>query len=313
MLQVTFQQDENLKSILNKEIRMEDFGGKQFFSFMIPESIITYQKRMLAESGCPYILPMQFLKEYDNEIAFYAFSGCIQIESYLEKIQRKKSENGEELRLITFALDSLYDIITCVRGLEEYLIFPESYRINTDLIFIDSASGKALLAFYPTQEPAGPLLVRILELVEHLTEICCDPETETYMVQLKEFIREHNPGLDSILGMVGAMQRTVSCIYREKKEPRNIEKSQYTNQDLREHVTDSAGMDQINQESVVLSVKSRLPISKRTIKAAVTQIIVVAALGTAILSLEPNFEKLLGLIILLGGCDVLFLRYFLQK
>lgn len=200
-------------SFIDQSGQVEETAGKRKF-FLIPESkIMEFEKRMLSESGCPYTLPMHFISDEGREIAYYDFTGFVQMEEYIKrKIALKAGERdggkpaGDMLKLLS-------GILECLRGMERYLLSPERCAVHPDAIFVEPGTGQVSFAFYPGGGQGLTLRERIFFLIDRMSELCHDEVAGGYLHRVKSEIGDQNPGLDGMISVLGAAQREVGYIY----------------------------------------------------------------------------------------------------
>jgi hypothetical protein len=216
----------NRIKFLSREAQTEESAGRRKFSLAMEEKMKEYEKRMLCGSQCPYILPMCFITEDGSDIAFYDFTGKIQLTEYIGRPSPDALPAGETRKPVCRALDTLSGILGCVKGMEDYLIFPERIAVHTDAVFMDPDSGRAALAFYPEEKPETSFQSRILALMDELEAVCRDADTGQYFKKLKDFIQSKNPGLDGMIAMLGTMQREAGYIYWDSRSFRKADETE---------------------------------------------------------------------------------------
>ncbi|MDD3168881.1 MAG: DUF6382 domain-containing protein, partial [Eubacteriales bacterium] len=100
---------------ISMEGQIEESAGRRKFHLLTESKIPDYEKRMLSESHCPYILPMYFISEDGVEAAYYDFTGYLQSGDY---IRRNTSCAGRENRKqVCDALDLLYETLARIKGM----------------------------------------------------------------------------------------------------------------------------------------------------------------------------------------------------
>lgn len=216
---------------MSKETQMDESSGRRKFCIVPGGKFRGFEKRMLCDSGCPYTLPMHFLAEDRTEKACYDFTGFIQLAEYIKREAGNQAAGNtaagekprEKQRAVFGALDILSGILECLKGMENYLLFPERLQLHPDVIFINADSGRAAVAFYPCGNSETSLQSMVAALIEDMNIMYRDDEAGRYLIKLKDFIRMKNPGLEGIISSLGTLQREISYIYWKPVEFRNAE------------------------------------------------------------------------------------------
>lgn len=196
--------------------RIEESAGRRKFQIDMTASIKEYEKKMLGSGECPYTIPMHFLSEGHTLKAIYDYTGYIQLKEYAGRKIHSGTSAREDQRVIEAVLQILSGILECIKGMENHLIFPERITIHPDVVFIDSNTGRAALAFCP-EESSKTLQSRITVLIHMLAGLFGSEEANQYLKKMEDFIFEKNPGLDGMITFLGAMQREVNYIYWNTK------------------------------------------------------------------------------------------------
>lgn len=203
-----------------KEIRFEDHGGRKMFLTKL-SGLKKFEKRMLSESGCQFFLPMQFINDESDEWAYYDYTGCLKLSEYLQIKEQAADYSENKGKHAILILDVIGDLLQCLKGMEKYLIFPDTVSIDPDMLFIDTESGKAILAYHTNPAPEHPLKTRIIDTIEKIAENCQDTESTLFLSNLIKQINEKNPGLDGMISMLDKMKRDLNFIYWEPESFRN--------------------------------------------------------------------------------------------
>lgn len=204
--------------------KIEESAGRRKFYLISEKRFLEYEKRMLCDSDCPYTLPMYCLTEEGKETEYYDFTEYIQARDYITKAT--STPRREDRKLIVNALSLLSSILETMKGMENYMLFPERYSNHLDTIFIHLSTEKVAFAYYPNDQMEQTLQNRIIQMIVTLKDLYCDEETDQYLVKFIELIDHKNPGLDGMISMLGMMQREVSYIYWNAKDMRRREDSQ---------------------------------------------------------------------------------------
>lgn len=294
-------------NFMSGEAQMDESAGRRRFCLVPEEKFREYEKRMLCGSGCPYTLPMHFLTEDSTEKVFYDFTGFIRLAEYIKREMASDRAAVGKQKPVRGALDLLAGILKCIKGMEDYLIFPERISLHSDLIFISSNNGQAALAFYPGNNLAAGLQSRIMALMEDLNGLYRDEETERYFRKLKDLILVKNPGLDGMAGMLGTLQREVSYIYWDSGDFRKTEQKETCS------VYDSAAEFQSGgREGHLKNRGKRQPtgILKKSpaAKLIAIQAVLAAVLTAAFLSGMLDIVNFAGLAVIAAAADLWLVR-----
>lgn len=266
---------------------IEESSGTRKFWIVMETEIRGYEKKMLCSGECRYTIPMHFLSEDRSITAFYDFTGYIQMKQWFGREMRSYTSARDNQKQIKDVLQILAGILECIKGMENYLIFPERITVHPDTVFIDLNTETVALAFYPNESPET-LQSRITGLIHELSGLVHSDETDLYLKKIEEFILMKNPGLDGMISFLGSLQREVSYIYWNTKNFRKIE----------------------DQET--LPAQGRIEKSRKSssfhLKTAAIQIILAAGLFAVFFSDRLNLINFAGLVIITGGIDLMVLR-----
>lgn len=197
-------------------VQIEESAGRIKFQINMEVIVKEYEKKMLCTGRCPYTIPMHFLSEGHALEAIYDFTGYIQLKEYAGRKILSCTNAREDQTVIEAVLQILSGILECIKGMENYLIFPERITVHPDVIFIDSNSGRVAMAFYPN-ESREPLQSRITWLIRALEGMFRSDAAYQYLKKIEDFIFEKNPGLEGMITYLGSLQREVSYIYWSAK------------------------------------------------------------------------------------------------
>ena len=289
-----------------RECESNDGGGKRYFSLRA-DKIMNYQKRMLSEGGCPFTLPMHFILDEGIEKAYYDYSGLVQMKEFIGRIRSTDHSAGNDGKLINIVLNLLADLMDCLKGMEEYLLFPDAVSIESDLIFVDMQSEKAIFAYNPYADPEISIQDRILCLIDSINEMCQDSEADQYLCKLKDLIYQKNPGTDGMISMLGTMKREISYIYWE---PINFRSQETKESGSNENYAGNQDVDHVCMAKV-----SRFPANDKSdkIKLIAIQTAAAALLIGVFLSGILDMTNFAGLVIILAGADLLIMRKIQNK
>jgi len=209
--------------LMHMEGKIEESGGRRRIIIPMRDKIMEFEKKMLCNSACPYILPMFFLNTDGTSQICYDFTGYVQLKESVGTRISEEFSAIERPEMVFDALNILSGMLRTIKGLENYLIFPERITIHTDCIFIDPDSGRVAVAFYPDGRSESTVQSRILTLIDDLSKLYGTDEVDRYLMALKDNFKRTNPGLDGMLRLLGNMQREISYIYGRPKNSRNEE------------------------------------------------------------------------------------------
>ena len=275
-------------NFIDAEGWIEESAGRRKFQILMETEVREYEKKMLCSGECRYAIPMHFITEDQKLKAFYDYTGYMQLKDYAGKKMKNENRLAEDRKLVADVLQIISEILDCVKGMENYLIFPERITVHPDAVFIDLNTGRTALAFCPNKSPELTLQNRIIGLVRDLSELFRSDEADQYLRKIEEFIAAKNPGLDGMISFLGSLQREVSYIYWNTKNFRSIEEQE-----------PAANHDQIPKK------RKRYDLQ---LKAVVIQLIVAGGLLAAFLSGKLSMINFAGLVIIAGAIDLLILR-----
>lgn len=269
---------------------IEESAGRRKFQVPYDVDVREYEKKMLCSCECRYTIPMHFLTEDHKLKAFYDFTGSIQLKDYARRKIQNEYRSGEDHERVADVLRILSEILECIKGMENYLIFPDRVTVHTDIVFIDMNTGRTALAFYPNESPEQDLQGRIGEMVSDLSGMFHSDEADQYLHRIEEFIAAKNPGLDGMIRYLESMRREAGYIYWNAKNFRSMEEHKpVTNQDR--------------------PAKSRSSDFRRM--AVAVQLILAVGLVAVYLSGNLSQISFAGLVILTGAADLMTSRKLL--
>ena len=267
---------------------IEESAGRRKFQILIESDVREYEKKMLCSGECRYAIPMHFITEDHALKAIYDFTGYVQLKEYAWRKIQSGASSREPHKPVADVLQILSGILECVKGMENYLIFPERITVRTDVVFIDPNTGRTALAFFPNENPGLTLQSRIIELIRELGGLIRSDEADQYLNKIEDFIITKNPGLDGMLSFLGSMEREVSYIFWNTKNFRRIEEQETVPSHVQvAHNQTRAGF---------------------RFKTAAIQLILGAGLLAVFLSGKLSMINFIGLVIIAGAMDLLILR-----
>lgn len=220
---------EKVIHLVAKEGRIIEANGKRKFCLQFNDfEILEYEKRMLSDNDCPYVLPMSFLCEDRITTVWYDYTGCIQLKEYI----CTEYCNITELNVrepIYDAMDILLKILQNLRDVEDYLILPDRISVDPDTIFINPSHASILLAFYPSEMLELTFQERLLNMISTISSWYQNDEVDQYTARFQNMICNKNLGLEGMINALSSIQRELSYIYCNARHLRkSIEKDMYT-------------------------------------------------------------------------------------
>ena len=220
-----------LNSMSNEGIRLgmkilpiDEASGKRKFCVTLKDTdFFEYEKKMIIESGCPYILPIQFLLEEGALNAYYDFTGYVQINDYIERKTAVGISEFDHRDILCDALDVLMKILGCIKGMGNYLFDPVRFSVIPDAIFVNTQSGAVSIAILPNENRDETFQSNILKTLHSLQGTYQNPEVKKYLGNFADLILVKNSGLDGMIGILGSLQREASYIYYNMKDFRAVD------------------------------------------------------------------------------------------
>ncbi len=286
--------EDGKESFIESQGQIEETGGKRQICLIPDGKFKEYEKRMLCDSGCPYTLPMHFISDNGKDTVYYDFTGYLRLKDYM--MSKRPSDcrgrnNGEG---VCETLNLLIEILRCIKGMEQYLLFSDRYSLHPDVVFVHPDNLQTAIAFYPVDEQENTLQERIIGLIDCIREWGCSEETMKYFNQLKETVALKNPGLDGLIGIIGALCREAGYIYWNAdalREAINSSVSDHTNSRKEEN---EAGKVIVNQMIMRKSVAA--------------QVVIAVVLIAVYLSGFFDNISFIGFTIIAAGADIWILR-----
>lgn len=124
--------------------------------------------------------------------------------------------------LLDDSLEVVTNILNTIKGMENYLLFPDRLKIDLDTVFIHPDSKKAEFAFIPASKQERSLQDRVIGIIEEIKQIYGLQETNQYLDQFIDTVQQKNLGLDGMINVLGEIQREISYIYWDTNNFRTI-------------------------------------------------------------------------------------------
>ncbi|HYE68619.1 MAG TPA: hypothetical protein VEA58_08405, partial [Anaerovoracaceae bacterium] len=187
-------------------------------------------------------------------------------------------------------------LLECLKGMEDYLLFPERISVHTDLIFIDLYNKRLAFAFYPNEMLDKPVQNRIIDIIDAINNLYGDVEAEPFLEKFKDYIYKKNPGLDGMIGNLGILQREVSYIFWNTKNFRGEDETEPND-----------GREYIDKPLAAILKKST------SVKIILIQALIGVALLAVFLSGALEIVKFAGLTVITAAVDLLIIRMLRLK
>ncbi|MGI6731113.1 MAG: FHA domain-containing protein [Anaerovoracaceae bacterium] len=229
-VELLFQLNEEKESFIKLHTlcgRIEEIGGGRRFSIESNKiGILPYEKKMIEATDCPFILSMNFLHKKDQEEVFFDFTGFIPLTQYLTASERRieekaityKNQQITEKSPIISAIELLGDLLSQVKGCEEYLLAYDRIPLSADTIFINEQKNKVAFAYIPAVAGNLSLQNKIISLLAELSALYNNQDVSTQLKRLEEDILNNNLGLDGIISALGLMEREINYSLWSRKE-----------------------------------------------------------------------------------------------
>lgn len=293
-----------LQSILGE---IKETGGKR--KFLIEEvksGIYHYEKKMLEDKICPYILPMNFLNKENHEEIYFDYTGFIPIQEHIvfqnrnigvqKAISRSNAMYDENLIIKAFEL--LSSILSNLKASEDYLLSYDRIPLFTDAIFINP-QNRIAFAYIPSLAGSFPLQEKVITLMKELTAIYQNQVVSDQFKRLQEMITNNNLGLDGIISTLGQMEREISFSLWTRKDDVRAEEEDRAKTSLAEEEFDVVA-------PMGLKIFERY--NARQKKLLFSQVIVLIAIAAIYFSKILESTDFIGLFIIIVGIDIWLLR-----
>lgn len=202
--------------------RIEEASGRRRFIVDRDKSgIYHFEKIVLTLGECSSILPMHNVSIDGKDLLYYDFTGYVQLSSYINRIKEagistNKISNDSELP-IEDALTVFKNILSKLKGVEEYLLSVNRVPLLAETIFINLYNQDIALTYLPAICDSVPLQQRIISLMDSLGMLYQKNEIILCFNSIKETILEKNLGIDGIVNTIGLTQREISYSLWTKK------------------------------------------------------------------------------------------------
>ncbi|MDO4518206.1 MAG: DUF6382 domain-containing protein, partial [Bacillota bacterium] len=113
--------------------------NNEYKIFIGDNTVHDFERIMLTSGDCSDLLPMLFIGEEGNQVAYYNCNGFTPLSSY--KIDRTED-----------ALFIMEKVLLIVSHVVEYLIMPAKITLSTDTVFFNFDTGEIKIAYVPISE-----------------------------------------------------------------------------------------------------------------------------------------------------------------
>lgn len=167
----------------NNEYKMKFNGSK----------VLEYEKVMLSSGECDYLIPMIFIGEESEQVAYYDCSGFVPLKAY------SVGTTEDAFFIIENVL-----LIMCRVG--DYLITPSKISLNKDTVFFNIETGEIKIAYVPATERAADLKRNLLCLIAQLKADVTDGHGD-YLDRFARTIHYGNYHVDELINRLGLLRR----------------------------------------------------------------------------------------------------------
>ena len=157
------------------------------------DTVLDFERIMLTSGECDYLLPMIFLGEGSEQVAYYDCRG-------LSPLSRYKIDRTEDAFYI---LEKVLIIMSCV---VEYLIDPEKVMLTTDTIFFNVETGEIKIAYVPSIEVSASLRKHILALISEL-KADVEDDYQSYLDSFAVTVHRNNYQIRDLVNKLGLIRR----------------------------------------------------------------------------------------------------------
>lgn len=188
-------------------------SGNRFCIVYSKDAFYDYERRILLDGKCSYILPVYLIEEEDSLRAYYDCEGCLLLKDAIA-IQRKAGINRRWIENpVCDAVGILMNLLENLKRMEDHLMFPDRIAIGIDEVYVQIESGKVLLAYIPVRGKQTEFRSEIINLAEGIKKLYEPGEAVHFLNRFIQSIEENHPGLDGMISILGMIRREASYIY----------------------------------------------------------------------------------------------------
>jgi len=194
--------------------KSREYDGENRFCVVFPrDEFHDYERRILSDGSCPYVLPMSFIEEEAALRVCYSCDGCLVLKDAVAiQVRSGNSRRWSETPACD-ALGILMNVLDHLKKMENHLLFPEFISISIDEVYIHTESGKVLLAYVPFRGKQTEFRNEIINLAEEIKRLYEPSEAEHFLNRFMQYVDENHPGLNGMVNMLGMIRREASYIY----------------------------------------------------------------------------------------------------
>lgn len=167
----------------NNEYRME----------IKDDSVLDFEKVMLTSGECNHLLPMIFIGESSEQVAYYDCHGFTPLSRY--RIERTEDA--------FFIIEKVLVIMSCIM---DYLLSPAKVMLTTETVFFNTETGDIKIAYVPTHESPDSLRKHLLILTAQLKADISDGYAG-YLDRFARTVHQNNYHMRDLINSVGSLRR----------------------------------------------------------------------------------------------------------
>lgn len=156
-------------------------------------NVMEFEKIMLSSGECNYLIPMIFIGEDSDQVAYYDCKGFVPLKNY----------SVEKTADAFFIIEN---VLVIIRGISDYLITPAKIRLDKDTVFYNTHTGEIKIAYVPAIENQADLKRNLLCLIAELKADVTDGNRE-YLDRFARTIHFGNYRIDELLNRLGLLKR----------------------------------------------------------------------------------------------------------
>lgn len=156
-------------------------------------NVLDFEKVMLSSGECDYLIPMIFVGEDSEQVAYYDCSGFVPLKRYAV-------ETTEDAFYI------IENVLLIVRGVADFLIAPAKISLSRDTVFFNTDTGEIKIAYVPATDKPADLKRNLLFLIAQLKADVADGH-EDYLDRLARIIHYGSFHMDELLNRLGLLRR----------------------------------------------------------------------------------------------------------
>ena len=157
------------------------------------DSILDYERIILTSGDCSYLIPMSFVGENGEQVAYYNCSGFAPLSTY--SIERTDD-----------ALFVLEKVMLILGRVVEYLITPAKITLSTDTVFYNQDTGDIKIAYVPLPSEAVSIRHNLIKFIAQL-KVDIKDGNGIYLDKLARLIHYGNYHINDIISRIGLLKR----------------------------------------------------------------------------------------------------------